>query len=526
MLDILTDPLIRVATRQGNVEAMSLSQIFASLLDDIVDTFPALRPHQRHAWHSFLVQLGAVAVQRAGIDALPTQAEEWTALLHGLTPDYPDCEPWQLVVDDITKPAFMQPPTRSVAKEADYNKPVETPDELDILVTAKSYDLKAAVALEAKVDDWIFALISQQTMGGFDGAGNYGISRMNGGLGSRSAVSLAPSARIGLHVKRDMEALQEIRPNLLADFPTTDQGVALVWILPWDGTSAERLALHKLAPCYIEVCRRVRLRQGANGLHAIRAASRAPRIEAKEFKGQVGDPWAPVNTKESKCLTLASGGFTYRRIVHYLTSQDWRRPPLLEATRAERETPSPMQLVARGMVRGQGKTEGWHERIIPFREKILMAMHSPRETQELEEICQERIEQIAAVQRILRHAIAVFAAGGDSTRVQDEHRARANPWVNKLDEFEDARFFSTLQTEYEAESDQRGRIRDDWLMNQRDGVVDRARRILLNAADSLPCPSVHRYRAWVRAEGIFESRIRGSKGLPALFDKTNQENDR
>ena len=66
-----------------------------------------------------------------------------------MTPGYPDDEPWQLVVDDITKPAFMQPPASSAEREKDYKSSVATPDELDMLVTSKNHDLKAAVATQA-----------------------------------------------------------------------------------------------------------------------------------------------------------------------------------------------------------------------------------------------------------------------------------------------------------------------------------------------------------------------------------------
>ena len=39
------------------------------------------------------------------------------------------------------------------------------------------------------------------------------------------------------------------------------------------------------------------------------------------------------------------------------------------------------------------------------------------------------------------HAVSVFAAGGTTEGIADEHRARANPWANKLTEFMDADFF-------------------------------------------------------------------------------------
>ena len=76
-----------------------------------------------------------------------------------------------------------------------------------------------------------------------------------------------------------------------------------------------------------------------------------------------------------------------------------------------------MRLVARGMVRGQGKTEGYHEREIPIRRKTRMAMARGGGDRELGEIAQTRIEQIGVAQRILSHAIQTFMARGDSDRI-------------------------------------------------------------------------------------------------------------
>ena len=203
-----------------------------------------MRPHQRHAWHAFLVQLGAMAMHRVGLDTPPSDAAEWRRIIRALTKDWTDDEPWQLVVNDITKPAFMQPPARSKEREQDYKSAVSTPDELDMLVTSKNHDLKAEVAEQASPDDWTCALSTLQTMEGFGGAGNYGISRMNGGLGSRPAFSLAPvSQSPGAHVRRDIIALLEYRQELLDNNPQypADGGEALLWTLPWDGTAPEVL---------------------------------------------------------------------------------------------------------------------------------------------------------------------------------------------------------------------------------------------------------------------------------------------
>ena len=81
------------------------------------------------------------------------------------------------------------------AKRAEALEFIEhTPDALDYIVTAKNHDLKAARIERSSVEQWFYALIALQTMEGFLGRGNYGISRMNSGFGSRPLVGLAPAA--------------------------------------------------------------------------------------------------------------------------------------------------------------------------------------------------------------------------------------------------------------------------------------------------------------------------------------------
>ncbi len=522
MFNIITEGLVRMTVADEGRSA-SLPEVFAALMRDEVKTFPALRPHQRHAWHAFLVQLGAMAMVQASVSEPPENATEWADLIRGLTSDYSDDEPWQLVVEDITKPAFMQPPASSKDKEKEFKNTVTTPDELDMLVTAKDHDLKAAVAKRASVDDWIFALITLQTMEGFGGAGNYGISRMNGGLGSRPAFSLVPEGGPGAHVKRDIVALLEHRSAMLDTYPMTDNGAALLWTLPWDGTSVQALLVSQLDPFYIEVCRRIRLGSDANGeVQGIRASSKAARVKSKEMKGRMGDPWTPVDLKGEKSLTLATGGFTYKRVADYLTSPDWERPTLLRPTHAEQGSAETMQLVARAMVRGQGKTEGYYERTIPIKRKTKMALLHRARTQDLGDIAQARIERVGTVQRILSHAIQTFAARGDSDKISPEHRKLSRPWLNQLDAIVDARFFDDLQTEFEADESARGSIQNEWLLNV---VVAAARRILHAAEDALSCPAIQRYRARVAAEGLFEGRLRGNQGLPFLFTEEGDEDD-
>lgn len=520
MYNVLEEPVIGIVSSDGLPCEASLTELYAALMADKVDSFPALRPHQRHAWHAFLVQMGAMAMHKDELTEPPTDSDEWHRIILALTKDeFPDDEPWHLVVEDITRPAFMQPPASSDTKTKEYKNEVATPDGLDVLVTSKNHDLKAATAFEADLDDWIFALITLQTMQGFSGNKNYGISRMNSGMGSRPAFGITPSERFGEHVKRDIVVLLEQRHKLVEKFQLPEEGCCLMWTIPWDGMPTEALLLNGMDPFYLEICRRTRIcTDTADNLYAIVAPSNAARMETKAQKGIMGDPWTPINRKEAKSLTLAVGGFTYRRISEYLFFGDWERPVLSIPTAAEIRSEETMTLLARGMVRGRGKTEGYYERAIPIRKKLGGAWQGRGGTDDIGLIASERLDEILRIQRILRDAIQMFLARGDSENSTPEHRNLARPWLIRLDQVIDTRFFQDLQDEFEADNpEDRERIRHQWLLNGEDGVVDNARNILSEATESLPCPSIYRFKARSRAEGLFEGRIRGNSGLPSLF---------
>ena len=523
MYNILTEPLIRMDKSDDSRVAASLPEVYEALMADKVEAFPALRPHQRHAWHAFLSQLGAMSVYDAGLPEPPRNSDEWERVIRGLTRVWQEDEPWQLVVDDITKPAFMQPPASSVERELEYKPSADTPDELDMLVTSKNHDVKASVGGRGNVDDWLFALVTVQTMDGNPGR-NPGIARMNGAHGSRPGFSLAPIKGVGAHVKRDIGLLVEYLPTLIRQYRMIDNGIGLLWTQKWDGKSEERLNLEKLNPVFIEVCRRIRLRYDGR-LDAVKATAQANRIEAKARNGIVGDPWTPVNRKENKSLTLAKDGFTYKRVAEYLRT--WEHPALLKQTREERRSPEDMGLVARAMVRGQGKSEGYYERVITLRPRTVSRLN----VQELGTLAKERIDDVGKVQDILKDAIATFIARGKNihTDLTSNERSRvrtnASTWSDRLDEVVDATFFDRLQDEFNAPRGERTGIRKRWLLNgvDRDGVIDQARSLLEDATDSLPCPAAFRYKALVVAKDTFEGRIRRGNGLPNVFDEERGE---
>ena len=512
-LNILSDRIIRFSGKGAPPDVGTLPEVYAALIANQVESFPALRPHQRHAWHAFLVQLGALAMNEAAVEEPPEDVEAWRRLIRGLTPDFPDDEPWHLIVEDITKPAFLQPPASEPGLASEYRWRIETPDELDMLVNSKNHDLKVSVAEDGAPEDWIFALVTLQTMEGYSGRSNYGISRMPSGYGNRSAFTLTPSLRIGIHIKRDILTLLSMRQSLLNNFPMNPNGVGLMWTVLWDGTRAESMEPQTLDPFYIEVCRRIRLRIEGTKLRAKRATSQTRRM--LDFKGLVGDPWMPVgrqaNVRGTPRSFLGSRGLNYQRIVDGLVSPDWQRPPLFRSASIDGQGTLP--LVARGTVRGEGGTEGYHERMVPIRERVVRAMGRAGGLDDLGDLARERLLTVRTVRRTLDRALLTFLARGDPSRVSDDVRPRIAHWTRKLDEIVDVSFIQALQDEFEEQdSISRIRIRNSWTM----GIVAAARRLLIEATSSLPCPVVMRFRARAGARRVFEGTIHRS--FPELVE--------
>ena len=525
MYNILTERLIRMDKSDGSRVEASLPEVYAALMADKVEAFPALRPHQRHAWHAFLVQLGAMAVHEAGLAEAPRDADEWRRIIRGLTLEWGDDEPWQLVVDDITRPAFMQPPASSKEREADFKITVETPDELDIISTSRNHDVKTGSLGAPKVDDWMFALINMQTMDGRPGNGYYGISRMNSNDGSRTAFSLTPSLRWGCHLIKDISSLLKTD---FAKWPMHWEGVNLIWTEPWDGMKSEALTLEKLHPFYLEVCRRCRMKVGCKGLYA----QKAPRVKgggcrvgAEASRGNVGDPWTLITEDATgpKALTLQKDSFSYRNIAEYLFNPKWGLPALFDMAGSGKDQNA--FLVARGLRRKKGgQTEGYYERVIPLRPRVAQVFGRGGDPGELSDLARQRVEQVGKVKDILHHAIATYAADGKSEfkahrNGRPSPNQLAQPWANRLDAIVDAHFFEQLQEEFESDDrEERKRIRNQWLLNGNDGVVDHADRILRAAEDALPCQSLQRFKASVTADGVFWRRLKGNSGLPFLYE--------
>lgn len=519
-LNLLTDPLIRIRDPDGVLRRVSLPELFVELGRDAVRDFPALRPHQRHPWHALLVQLAALALHRAGESQLWDESDKWRDALLALTPEHPNGSAFCLVAPH-DKPAFLQAPV----PDGQINgwKAIPTPDALDMLVMSKNHDLKGARMKVVEADDWVFALTSLQTQEGFLGAGNYGISRMNGGFSNRAALGVVPAGGVGRRWQRDVAALCDARGRLVETYGLCgENGVELLWLPDWDGVGS--LAFSSLDPFYIEICRRIRLAQDeAQSLVAYGTGTKAARIDAAVRKGVTGDAWMPI--EEDKALTLGSEGFSYQLMVELAWGNKYRRT-VAQAVRDE-DGASGLALFAQGVVRGQGKTEGYHERSIPLSRKVVGLLRRGQ-TDLPARLASGRVQDIAVMRgTILRTALfALFEAGTDKLDF-DRRTAKQQmePFLQVFERAEDSRFFEDLNREIDAESEaEQHAERLRWLV----GLAGRAEEILRSAFSIGPQCGERRYKARSRALSYFHGALRNEKNLPQLaqhlrFDPAAEE---
>ncbi|MBN8892684.1 MAG: CRISPR-associated protein Cse1 [Rhodospirillales bacterium 69-11] len=516
MHNLLTESLIR--TTPGG--PATLPELLARLARDEVDGFPALRPHQAPAWHMFLVQVAALAMHHAGTADLPLIAEVWSAALRGLTAAFPDDAPWCLCVADAREPAFLQPP---VPEGVTLATEVPSADALDLLITAKNHDLKQSVAHDSAAEDWVLALVSLQTGEGYGGQGNYGISRMNGGSSSRTMLGLAPispgpvraqTPRPGAWFRRDVMVLLETREAALEEAShlgfAPSRGLGLTWLAPWP--EGQQLALSALDIWYVEACRRVRLFERDGRIIAGKGTSKAERIAAKQLKGVLGDPWAPVHVNDAKSLTLAGNDFDYRMLAELMTG-DWSLPLL--ARPAAGETPGEgMLMVAAALSRGNSKTEGFKSRILPLPSYALGALVDGVRRSTLGNLAKAQIDDIAAFDKALRDGLVLVPSGGGANLPKD-HYAFTREARDRFDRAADAVFFPHLWRRLAAQDEgheMAARVRRAFL----DALHAEAKRVFDTALPAMPCPSLFRPRAEARARQRFRSSLR--RFFPSLFE--------
>ena len=512
-MNLITDPILTLS----DGDRVSLPGLFAAMTKGEARGFPALRPHQRPAWHMFLVQLGALALWSAKRTDLPENAANWATDLRGLTRNHTDDAPWRLTVKELEKPAFLQPPDPRGLKWS----AVATPDALDMLITSKNHDLKQSVARQATPEDWVFALVSLQTCEGYGGSGNYGIARMNGGSSSRPMLGLAPGRDKDISVDPSAWWARDVRQLIAAREAGQESGIgvvggpALMWCFDWPEGRHGQFDLLDWDPWFVEVCRRVRLMEAGGVVSAQRSSSKFARSDAKAFKGLVGDPWAPVHKMEGKVLTLGGGHFDYTQLYKLLFSGEWE-PPLLAKPGSD-ET-GDMLLVAEALSRGNSKTEGFKSRVVPVPERAVPLFSSETAAT----LAKAQMDEIKGFDAALRNALALMAAGGERNAIKKDHYVHAAPARARFARSADRLFFPSLWRRVGVVSQS-----DDAVFKAKRAFLDDLKKVAeaeLNAAlPAISCSVIYRPRAEARARQAFIKTLQSKDACRDLFsqEKTN-----
>ena len=484
-MNLLYDPLFRVLTEAGP-EEVSLPTLLELFGEDAVRQLVGIQRYQADAFHVFLAYLGGAVLARRG-DTSPVQAADYwrTGLMELAGPSGEQA--WSLLEDDLLKPAFMQPPLLTDKKSGTI---VSTLDELDVLQTAKNHDIKRTRADRGHPDEWIYALISLQTMSGFSGNGNYGISRMNGGHGTRMIVELIRSRRLGKRWADAVERLLGHRKAILAEpFGYDPKGLVLVWTEPWD--QDKQLSLSDLDPFYIEICRRVRLVTGRNGIQAAKYSTRKPRIAAQQLKGVLGDPWLPVELRGKqtpKALTISLKNLTTDLRRRLIFGEDFRMSAL--------QAPGPkwaddLWFAASFLVRGQNTTDGFYEWEILIPRDRVRLLFGPHRTS-LAELSRLAISHADNMQdRVLKPAVFELLQGGPR-RLRSDHKASQAWWTRCARQFEQGwsedyfPWLFSVPEDFDLDLEERR-----WVSSLRDHAL----KVLDDVEASMPSHSGRWYRA-------------------------------
>ena len=386
--NLLIDHWLTITNASGERQKVNLPELFSALERNDVLDFPALMPHQRGPFHVFLTQLACHALQTSGMDenlppADPNKPwtllgehtpEGWLSMIRGIVPDYaqiyPTDEPWCFCVDDPAMPAFLQCPDPE-NKCKDLDKTYDKPDDLDLKISSKNHFVKSATFAHAEVEYWVLALISLQTNAGYLGPGNFGCARQNGGWSQRPVFTLQKTSSPGARLGRDARIILTCKgtENDKLYGVCESDGKRLLWLDPWDGkTSYEPSELH---PLFIEISRRVRVMRDGDDFKLMRGTSKCTRINSKQLGGNLGDPWEPTVSNNKGVTSVFASGLDYANIAKILCDADGMSKNMLLYYHDGIDSKDGLELWCSAIVKGQGKTEGYYERIIPVNARKL-----------------------------------------------------------------------------------------------------------------------------------------------------------
>ncbi|HEB97327.1 MAG TPA: type I-E CRISPR-associated protein Cse1/CasA [Sedimenticola thiotaurini] len=539
-MNLLTDPLLRVETPDG-IERLSLPGLLAALGQDRVESLPGIQRHQEDAFHVFLCQLASVILARDGRDD-PVQSEDyWREGLRRLAGEAGD-DAWTLVVEDLSKPAFMQPPCEGTK----FSMSSISPDAFDTTEVSKNHDLKMARGMQPECDLWAYALVSSNATAGYSigGSGRFYFATIKAKKNRVGRVYVRPTVTgsIGQQWQFDITCLLHYRPKVLnSEYGYSKDGVVLTWASkPHHG---QQLQLNELDPFFIEITRQYRLFSTDQSIEGRSAPSVKPFIYSpKALSGNVGDPYAPVDANDSSVISVSNRGWSAERLRSIVFKESINTPLLPIAESLAKEG---LLLRCSSVARSAKGTEGYQSRelLIP---KPVMALfrRSKTDVDPIADMSKAAIAEVAGkMERVLATALLAYLHVSDAFRDQKtkrldwtdkEWRAKANKkhgaWLNRnagpmtsFGQLWAEAYFPWLWQSIEggeltSEEDRR-RALENWARYLRDEAL----RILERSLDELPVHTGRQWLARTEAVRVFKQMFYSKHNFPHLKEESHAQ---
>jgi len=161
-----------------------------------------------------------------------------------------------------------------------------------------------------------------------------------------------------------------------------------------------------------------------------------------------------------------------------------------------------LAVLARGIARGQGITEGYHERLVPL-SKPAIGFFKRGKYDVLGHLAQRRVQETGDMRgKVLRPALfALLQDGADDINYGSKTTApQADKWLKAFEHAVDLIFFERLWNEVAADPADRDDVRHTWLRELR----DLARAQLTKAERAAPLATMRRYKAITRGRAMFD----------------------
>lgn len=424
-MNLLTEPLLRVETTSGQ-ERMTLPGLLAALGEDRVEALTGIQRHQEDAFHVFLCSLATTILARRG-DTDPRQDEGyWREGLRMLAGDAGDYA-WTLVVDDLSKPAFMQPPCVGV----NFSKTSVCPDTFDTTEIAKNHDLKLSRGERSEQDLWVYVLVSSNmnaaySKGGRDGFYFATIKAKKNRIG-RVYVRPTIFGKPGKQWLFDVSYLLVYRPSLLGEpYNYRADGIMLTWTREWRGKP--QLQFQDLDPFFIETTRQHRLFFVDGIIKGELAPSTKPLIYCPpNLAGNVGDPYVPIEASNNSAISVSDRGWDGDLLRAIIFEESIKLPILRIAKTKAKEG---LLLRCSSIARSKRGTEGCHFRELLIPMDVLQLFNSSKTEIELAAaIAKAAIAEVAAkIEKVLEIALLTYLHVSNSFR---DSKTGKLDWTNK-----------------------------------------------------------------------------------------------